>query len=252
MTVPLRALIVDDEELARERIRALLADDPEIEIHGECANGREAVEAIRRAVPDLLFLDIQMPEMDGFQVLEAVARERIPAIVFVTAHDRYAVEAFDYAALDYLLKPFDRARFLETLARAKTRIERRDTGEIRRQIDGLLDNLARPHLDRLVVKDAGRIAFVKVGEIRWIEAQGNYASIHAGGETHLLRRTMKDLASRLDPRRFARIHRSIIVNLDRVREIATLLHGEYRVVLDDGTELTSNRRFREVLERLEE
>ena len=246
----IRTLIVDDEELARERIRSLLADDPDVEIVGECADGAQAVEAIRRLTPDLLFLDIQMPERDGFGVLKEVGPQSIPAVIFVTAFDRYALRAFDYVALDYLLKPFDSARFRSALERAKLRIATADTETLRRQLDGLVENLERKHLQRLVIKAAGRIFFLDTSEIRWIEAQGNYVLVHAVSGSHLVRRSMKDLAARLDPSSFVRIHRSFIASIPRIKELRPLFHGEYSVLLDDGTELTSNRRFKEQLQRL--
>ena len=250
MSAVIRALIVDDEELARERIRTLLAGDDQIQIVDECADGRSAVAAIRRRKPDLLFLDVQMPELDGFAVLEEVGAVNIPAIVFVTAYDRYAIRAFEFVALDYLLKPFDSSRFRQTLDRAKEQIRVRGADMRQQQIEALLENASRPHLERLVVRESGRISFLRVEEIRWLEAQGNYVKIHASGQAPVIRRTLKDLEERLDPSRFLRIHRSILVNLDRVRELRPMFHGEYQVLLDDGTELTSNRGLKETLRRV--
>lgn len=247
MNESIRILIVDDEALARERIRTLLDNDAEIEIVGECSSGAAAVEAIRAHRPDLLFLDVQMPRLDGFGVLQRIGTDRLPTTVFVTAFDEYAVRAFDAMALDYLLKPFTRERFQKALQRAKAHVRQERSGSFRRQLDGLLDNLAKPYVQRLVIKTAGRITFLKVEEIHWIEAQGNYACLHAGKESHLMRRSLKKLGEQLDPARFLRIHRSTIVNVDRVRELQPLFHGEYAVILKDGTELTSSRGLKRML-----
>ena len=215
----LRVLIVDDEALARERIRTLLDEDAGIEIVGEFASGEEAVQAVGQFRPDLLFLDVQMPGLDGFGVLERVGPGNLPTTVFVTAFEEYAVRAFDAMALDYLLKPFTRDRFHKALQRAVTRVREERAGSFRQQLEGLLDNYSRPHLQRLVIKLAGRISFLNVGEIDWIEAQGNYACLHVGRDSHLLRRSLKKLSEQLDPAVFLRIHRSTIVNLDRVQEL---------------------------------
>ncbi len=249
MNTMLRALIVDDEELARVRIRDLLAVVPDVEIIGECEDGAAAIRAIQLRPPDLLFLDIQMPEIDGFAVLRSVDTARIPAIIFVTAHDEYALQAFEYAALDYLLKPFDQERFEAALERARQRVREHDTEVFREQVGELLAALDRKLLQRLVVRDGGRISFINVREIRWIEAQGNYVMIRTTRESPLLRCTMADIEKRLDPTRFARTHRSSIVNMDRVRRLDPLPHGEYRITLDDGTQLTSRRGFRETLRK---
>lgn len=241
-----RVLIVDDEPLARERIRALLAGDSEVEILGECASGEEAVSAIRAGRPDLLFLDVQMPGMDGFETLAAAAAAepgRVPAVVFVTAYDRHAVRAFEVHAQDYLLKPFDRARFTAALERAKAAIAH--GGGVTERLAELLDGRARARrtLRRLVIHSAGRILFLGVSEIDWIEAAGNYARIHAGAESHLYRETMRELESKLDGEEFLRIHRSTIVRVDRIRELRPWFHGAFVVVLRDGTELQSSRGF---------
>jgi len=249
MSEKIRALIVDDEELARLRIRDLLAAAPDVEITGEYEDGTAAIRAIRADPPDLMFLDIQMPEIDGFGVLRAVEAARIPAIVFVTAHDEYALEAFECAALDYLLKPFDRERFQMALDRARQRIREHETDAFREQVGELLAALDRQPLQRLVVKEAGRISFINLREIRWIEAQGNYVKIHTSRESPLMRRSMIEIEKRLDPTCFARIHRSSIVNMERVRRLDPLPHGEYRITLDDGTELISKRGFRQFLRR---
>ena len=249
MSTAIRALIVDDEDLARERVRTLLADDPEVRVIGEHADGHSAVEAVRREAPDLVFLDVQMPELDGFEVLEKVGPGAIPAIIFVTAYDQYAIRAFEFVALDYLLKPFDAARFRRAVERAKEQVRRRDAAAALEQLEALLCNARQLHLERLVVKESGRITFLKVEEIRWIEAQGNYVILHATNASPLVRRTLRELQEKLDPARFLRIHRSAVVNLDHIRELRPLFHGEYAVTLDDGTELTSSRALKDVLRR---
>ena len=236
-----RALIVDDEPLARARIRDLLAADAEVEIAGECGDGVEAVEAIRALAPDLVFLDVQMPERGGFDVVAEIGPDRMPVVVFVTAYDDYALKAFEAHALDYILKPFDEARFRGALSRAKTQVH------VARAARG-----APPrHLTRLMVKSGDRFVFVKDDEIDWVEADGNYVRLHVGEAEYLLRETIRGLEARLDPERFLRIHRSTIVNLDRVREIHPLFHGEYRVVLADQTKLTLSRGYRDRLSRFE-
>lgn len=246
----IRVVIVDDEALARERIRTLLAGDPEIEIAQECASGDAAVKAIRRHAPDLLFLDVQMPRLDGFGVLEQIGSRKLPTTIFVTAYDQYAIRAFDAMALDYLLKPFTRERFHRALHRAMAQVRQERAGSYHRQLDGLLDNLSKPYIRRLVIKTAGRVTFLNVGEIHWIEAQGNYACLHAGRESHLLRRSLKKLSEQLDPAAFLRIHRSTIVNIDQVKDLQPLFHGEYTVTLKDGTRLSSSRGLKEKLGRL--
>lgn len=246
----IRALIVDDELLARERIRTLLAEDREIETIGECRNGTDAIEAIRKRAPDLVFLDVQMPERDGFDVLRAFDPEELPAIVFVTAHDKYALKAFDFFALDYLLKPFHRDRFFLALERAKETLGADDPESLKRQLRELLQGLKNEYLQRLIVKDAGRIFFIKTDEIDWVEAAGNYVQIHCGPASHLLRQTLKSLEESLNPADFLRVNRSAIVNLESIRELAPLFHGECRVVLKNGVELTSSRNIQRKLERL--
>jgi two-component system LytT family response regulator len=247
--VKIRTLIVDDEPLGRERIRTLLAGDAEIEIIGECPDGRQAVAAIERLKPDLLFLDVQMPEMDGFAVLDAIAGRHMPAIIFVTAYDRYAVQAFEVHALDYLLKSFDRERFGNAVARAKDEIRRLREGHLNERLAGLLEDLEsrKKRAARLVIKSAGRIFFLPVEEIDWVEAADNYVRIHAGREAHLVRETLQSLERRLDPAKFLRIHRSTIVNLERIRELQPMFHGDYVVRLRDGIELTLSRNYREKL-----
>lgn len=241
----IRAIIVDDEPLGRERIRALLANDTEVEMIEECPDGRRAVAAIERSRPDLVFLDVQMPGMDGFAVLDAIAGDCMPVIIFVTAYDKYAVQAFEVRAVDYLLKSFDRRRFESALQRAKDEIQRSKTGSLNEKIAGLLQDLQakQKRLTRLVVKSGGRIFFLRVEEIDWIEATDNYVRIHAGPECHMIRETMQSLEDRLNPEKFLRIHRSTLVNLDRIRELQPVFHGDYLVKLKDGTELTLSRSY---------
>ncbi len=245
----IRTLIVDDEPLGRERIRTLIGDDAEIEVVGECSDGKQAVAAIERTRPDLVYLDVQMPEMDGFAVLDAIANERMPAIIFVTAYDRYAVRAFEVHALDYLLKSFDRERFQDALQRAKEQIRRSQEGLWNERLTGLLEDLQarQTRLTRFVIRSAGRIFFLRVEDIDWLEAAGNYVSIHVGRESHLIRETLQSVEGRLDPAKFLRIHRSTVVNCDRIKELQPLFHGDYVVRLRDGTELTLTRNYREKL-----
>ena len=252
MQTPIRTLIVDDEPLCRERLHDLLSGDAEIALVGECGDGAEAVVTLREGECDLVFLDVEMPELDGLGVVAAVGPERMPTVVFVTAYDRYALRAFEVQALDYLLKPFDRERFAKALARAKEHVRRGRSAEASRQLLALLGD-ARPgprHLERLVLRSGGRIFFLKAEEIDWVEAAGNYLRLHAGGETHLLRETMNALDGRLDPARFVRIHRSTLVNLERIKEIQPLFHGDYVVLLRDGTKLTLSRSYRQKLQDL--
>lgn len=249
MSLPIRTLIVDDEPLARERIRTLLERDDSIEVIGECSNGADAVRTLSALAPDLVFLDVQMPELDGFAVLYALRDQPLPAIIFVTAYDRYALRAFDVHALDYLLKPFDRERFERALDRARRQLKVPHSQELQQRLSSLLRDvrIAPGYLERLVIKSSGRVTFLKTGEIHWIEAQGNYVQLHAGPESHLLRETMSSLEGRLDPKCFLRIHRSTIVNVEYVREMRPLFHGDYTVLMRDGCELTSGRGFRDKL-----
>jgi two-component system, LytTR family, response regulator len=246
----IRTLIVDDEPLARERIVDMLVGDAEVAIIGECGDGLAAVAAIEAHKPDFVFLDVQMPELDGFGVLEAI--EQTPVIIFVTAYDQYALRAFEVHALDYLLKPFDRERFDKALRRAKRQIERERAGTMNRELVALLADLkSRPRpLERLVIKAGGRVFFLRVDEIDWIEAAANYVKLHAGGEAHLLRETINGLAAKLDPDKFLRVHRSIIVNLERVKEMQPWFHGDYVIIMQDGAQLTSSRNYREQLRKL--
>jgi len=248
----IRAIIVDDEPPARNKIRELLKLEPDIEIVDECSNGREAVISIAGNSPDLVFLDIQMPELDGFGVIEALGAERLPAVIFVTAYDHYAVQAFDVHAIDYLLKPFDRQRFQIALARAKENLQTNRREKINQQLSSLLRQLKSPRTsnERFVVKSGGRVFFLKYDEIDWIEAAGNYIRLHVGNETHLLRETMNAIQKKLDPGRFIRIHRSTFVNIEKIKELQPWFHGEYVVILRDGTQLTMSRSYRSNLPEL--
>jgi two-component system LytT family response regulator len=248
-TARMRVLIGDDEPLARKRIKRMLAGDAEVEIVGDCASGHEALAMIRDREPDLVFLDIQMPEMDGFGVLKAIAPDRMPLIIFVTAYDQYALRAFEFYALDYLLKPFDRRRFEKAMQRARERILKEKGDELNQRTIALLEEIkARSHyLSRLVVKAGGRVFFIKTEEIDWIEAEGKYVRLHVGKESHLLREAISSLEAQLDPAKFLRIHRSTIVNIDRIRELQPWFHNEYRVILRDGTELMLSRSCRKKL-----
>jgi two-component system, LytTR family, response regulator len=246
----IRAIIVDDEPLGRERIRNLLADDPDIEIVGESSDGRRAVASIAKLKPGLLFLDVQMPEMDGFEVLESIAGAEMPVVIFVTAYDKYAVKAFQVHALDYLLKSFDRDRFAEALRRAKLEIAKGRNLRLDERLASLIEDLQerRSKPERFFVRSGGRVLFLRIEEIDWIEAADNYVSLHVGRDSHMLRGTIASIEERLDPRKFIRIHRSTIVNLDRVLELSPLFHGDYVVRLCDGTKLTLSRSYREKLQ----
>ncbi len=248
--VKLRTLIVDDESLAREGVRMLLEKDPDVGDVLECVDGHAAVDVIRKEKPDLVFLDMQMPEMCGLEVVAAVGVKRMPNTIFITAYDKYAVRAFDVNALDYLLKPYTNERFARALERAKTRLT--NSGELSRQFAALLDHLSGDdnRLERLVVKSAGRILLVNVEDIDWIEAADMYVRLHVGREAHLIRGSLSSLEARLNPTKFLRIHRSIIVNLSRVKELHPLFHGEYVITLNDGTELNSGRSYRNKLQSL--
>lgn len=245
-------LIVDDEPLARERIRTLVETESDIKVIGECANGREAITAIKELSPDLVFLDVQMPEVDGLGVVEAVGPDAMPVVIFVTAYDRYALQAFEVHALDYLLKPFDRQRFQKAMQRARQQVQREQHQEVGERLLALLQatQASRKPLERLIIKNAGRVCLVRTAEIDWIEAASNYVRLHVGKDTYLLRETMNLLESRLDPRRFLRIHRSTIVNLDRIQELQPAYHGDYLVLLQDGTRLTLSRNYRPKLQEL--
>ena len=248
--MPIRAVIVDDEPLARERVRVLLSRQEDIVVVGECGDGPEAVATLRREVPDLLFLDVQMPGCNGFEVLESLSSEKVPAVILVTAFDQYALKAFEVHAVDYLLKPYDEERFSKALERARETLRLGREDVVREKLMTLLADLRSPNgrAERFVVKSAGRIAFLKVPDVDWIESAGNYVCLHVGTETHILRETMASIEGQLDPERFVRIHRGTIVNIDRIKELQPLFHGEFQVRLVDGTELVLSRGCRERFE----
>jgi two-component system LytT family response regulator len=250
--MPVKTLIVDDEMLARDRLRQLLEAEAEIKIVGECADGREAVAAIKRESPDLVFLDIQMPELDGFGVLEAIESDKMPVIVFVTAYDQFALKAFAVHAVDYLLKPFDRERFQAALRHAVEQVNKLGDKSLReRQSAALTELKPAPKLsERLPIKSGGRVIFVRVDEIDWVEAAHNYIVLHVNKDTHLLRETMNAFEARLSPEKFVRISRSTIVNIDRIKELQPMFYGEYTVTLHNGTRLTLSRRYRDKLQQL--
>ena len=242
----IRTLIVDDEPLSRRRIRDLLQDDADFVVVGECGDGLQAMAALKELACDLVFLDVHMPGMDGVEVARRLASGSGPAVIFVTAYDCYALPAFEVHAVDYLLKPFDRLRFRRALAWART-VLRRERGEASTDLPedsaGELHRGRKP-LERVTIKTAGRVYFLKTGDIDWVEAAGNYLRLHVGKSTHLLRETMNNLEARIDPQRFWRIHRSTLVNVDRIRELQPLFHGDYVLILQDGTELTLSRTYR--------
>jgi len=245
-TGPIRALIVDDERLARRRVREMLQSDREIDIVGEPANGPEAVMAVRQSNPDLMFLDVQMPGMDGFEVLNALRDERLPMIVFITAYDQYALRAFEACAVDYIMKPFDRTRFERAVQQAKTRIRQERRTDLTGHLLTLLQNLKQPpgYPERMAIKDGGRIVYVKMASIEWVEAEGNYVRIHAGKSSHSMLGTISSLEAQLDPKKFRRIHRGTIVNLDCIRELQPWFNGCYRVILNSGAELSLSRGYK--------
>jgi len=248
----IRTLIVDDEGPARARICQLLKNESDFEVVGECANGRQAVGAIQKQRPDLLFLDVQMPRLSGFEVCAAITDVPMPLVIFVTAYDQYALQAFEVHAIDYLLKPFDRERFQKSLRHAREQLRRGETGLSEQRLAALLENL-RPNAsrpDRLAVKANGRVVFVRVEEIDWIEADGNYVHLRIGNITHQLRETLGGLETQLSSERFMRISRSVIVNLDRIKELQAMFYGDYAVILHNGARLTLSRNFRDRLEKL--
>jgi two-component system LytT family response regulator len=248
----MRALIVDDEPLARELLRRMLDAHPDVEVVGEAGSGRAALEAVRADAPDLLFLDVQMPGLDGFEVLEALGAERLPQVVFVTAFDQYALRAFEVHALDYLLKPFDEERLARAMERARIHLSAPGRDHDRERILALLDELrgVRRWRERLVIRVGERAFFQPVAEIDWIEADGKYLKVHVGGKHHVIRETMTQLARALDPARFLRISRGAIVNVDRIREIQPWFRGEYMVILRNGAEVPSTRGYRDSLDAL--
>ena len=252
MTQPgrIRTLIVDDEPLAREWIRLQIAGDPAIELVSECEMGRDAVREIDRSQPDLVFLDVQLPDMDGFAVLESLEQARVPAVIFVTAYDEFALRAFEVHAFDYILKPFSPERFQESLQHAKDRLgtSRQTTSEESNPPPADLRHEGR-YLDRMLVGENDRRLLVATADVDWFEASRNVVILHAAGKRHAFRATMDNLAAALDPAHFARIHRSAIVNLDRIHEVQSWFHGNWRVILKDGTSLMLSSRYRESLDR---
>ena len=245
-------LLVDDEPLAREGLRMLLSGDADVAAIYEAKDGSEAVRAIRDLRPDLVFLDVQMPEMDGFQVVREIGADHMPAIVFVTAHDQHAIQAFEINAIDYLLKPVSRERFTRALARAKSRLGSRPADETSRKIVSLLESLAAPprYLKRLAVRSAGKTIFVEMKDVDWIEAAENYAQLHVGRSAHLVHVAMNTLEKSLDPEMFLRVHRSAIVNIARIRDLQPASHGEYMLTLTNGVRLQSSRTYNEKLKAL--
>lgn len=251
----IRTLIIDDEPLARKRVRHLLMEEPNIEMIGECSSGREAIEAIRETAPDLLFLDIQMPEIDGFEVLQAISDGRMPWIIFVTAYDQHALKAFEVHALDYLLKPFKRERFKASVDRARTQLRNAGTTGVEAHpgLGALIEKLhsGQGQLTRFMVKSASRVVFVKAEEVDWMESASNYVLLHAGEQTHIVRETMQALESKLCQKTFLRISRSVIVNLERVQELQPMGKGEHVVVLTNGKKLTMSRGIRDFQKAME-
>ena len=250
--MPYTALIVDDEPLARDGLRLLLSEDPEFAAIHEAKNGHEAVKAIETLRPDLVLLDVQMPEMDGFGVVREVGAESMPCVVFVTAHDRYAIQAFEINAIDYLLKPITAARFAKALDRAKLRLRAATTAEAGRQIVALLETLASPrhYAKRLAVRSGGKVMLVDVEDIDWMEANENYVQLHTARASPLLHVTMQALEKSLDPEVFVRVHRSIMVNIRRIKELQPVSHGEYVITLHSGVRLQSGRVYHDKLKAL--
>jgi two-component system LytT family response regulator len=245
----IRALIVDDEPLAREWVRSAVAEDPELEVLGECGDGFEAAEAIRRLKPDLVFLDVQMPGLDGFGVLEALSPEEIPAVVFVTAFDQYAVRAFEAQAVDYLMKPFSKERVEEAVRRVRELVKGRSIEDFRESIGRIVEKIRRDRSfpEWVLLKGDGKNVFVKVRDIDWIESSRNNVRIHVGATIYLMHETTSAIASRLDPKKFLRIHRSAIVNIERIKELHPWFNGDYAVILRDGTQLTLSSSYRDRL-----
>ena len=245
----IRTLIADDEPLARRRLRGFLSGEKDVEVVGECADGDEVVRMVEKASPHLVFLDIKMPKRDGFGVVEAVGAENMPLTVFVTAFDQYALRAFDCHAIDYLLKPFSEDRFHDALGHVRQRLRQSSRAEVNRRMSALVDEMSgrEEYVDRLLVKSASRLVLLKVEEIDWIDAAGNYVRLNTDGKKYLLREKISALEKKLDPRVFVRIHRSTIVNLESVREIQPLQHGEGLVVLADGQQLNLSRSYRDKL-----
>jgi len=248
--VPINALIVDDEPLARDRIRELLKDHPEVEVIGEARNGREAIDSIAAHKPDLVFLDVQMPDLDGFDVLQNLQVEKMPLIIFVTAYDQHALRAFEVHAVDYLTKPFDRKRFADAVEHAKVFMKGANEPDTARILSMLQElRTGARYLERFAVKNGETVFFVRAEDVDAIEAQGNYVRLSVAKSSHLLRDTLNNIESQINPRRFVRIHRRTIVNIDRVKEVQTWARGEYRVVLLTGAYYTLSRTYRQHFEK---
>jgi two-component system, LytTR family, response regulator len=243
----IRTLIVDDEPLARDGVRLHLEDHEDIEIIGECTGGEEAVGRIEADRPDLVFLDIQMPGLDGFGVLEALGPEKLPAVIFVTAYDQFALRAFEANALDYLLKPFEAERFDKALERVRVQLRGQNSDVMNERLRNLVATLGgrERFLERMVARTNGRILILRVDDVDWIEAAANYVRVHIGAKQYLVRETMTNLETRLDPEKFLRIHRSVIVRKDRIKELEPLFQGDYSIILVDGSRLTSSRGYRD-------
>ena len=249
-TVPLRAIIADDEGLARQKLRILLDVEGQVFVVAECRDGKEAIAAVRVHRPDLLLLDIQMPDLDGFQVLSEISPSEMPVVIFTSAYDQYAIRAFQAHALDYLLKPFDQERLHQALERARSELRKSTNREITQRILELLSQVkgakvpASEDDSRLVIKTKGRIVFLNVDDLDWVEAAANYVRLNANGETYLFRETISRISERLNPNRFIRIHRSIIVNVRKIKELMPVNSGEYVVILKSGKELSCSRGYR--------
>ena len=247
-------LIIDDEPLARERIRELLASDQEIRISGECDNGLDSVSLINEINPDLIFLDIQMPKLNGFEVLEKLEKNKIPEIIFVTAYDEFALKAFEVCAIDYLLKPFDKERFYNSLSKAKLHIKNKSTHLLNQNINTLLQKIDKQKssefIERFVIKNAGSIYFVDAEEVDWFEADGNYIKLHIGKKIELIRDTIKNIDEKLDPKSFVRVQRSAIVKIKSIKEIMTWFNNNYKIKLINGEEVIAGQKYRHNLTRL--
>jgi two-component system LytT family response regulator len=249
----IRAVIADDEPLARDCVRVALEKELDVHVVAECADGYEAVEAIRALQPDLVFLDVQMPGLDGFGVIEHIGADAMPDVIFVTAFDEHALRAFEIHALDYVLKPFDDARFHEAVQHARRRLQLAREDEFSQRLRSLLQGTGRgarpavPYANRLMVRERDRMRFLRVPEIDWIEAHGNYVRLYQGARSHLIRATLSGLLERLDPSVFVRIHRSIVVNLDRVAEVQPWTGGDFIAVLSDGKKLRVSRNYKDAL-----
>lgn len=269
MANKIRALIVDDEPLAREGLALLASADPEVEVIGSASDGKAALDAIRGDRPDLVFLDVQMPELDGFEVLSSLTTAERPFVIFVTAYEQHAIRAFEVCAVDYLLKPYTNSRFASALSRAKLSIRDRQRGEISQQVEQLLDHVRRLEspekparaattapsprsdaADRIVLKADGALHFVKASDVVWLEAQGDFVKVQTNGKTQMVRETLQSMEERLDPTVFLRIHRSFIVNLEHVKRVETALYGDYSVYMSDGSKLRLSRSYRSKLKAL--